>query len=87
MITNSDGMAPVCERMTSNAASCGVKKYCMAGEHMHITNLFLNNFIKIVSFLRNFCQLGQNSGLLDKQEVYLYEFYLNRRKKGADIPM
>jgi hypothetical protein len=32
-------------------ASGGWENYCMAGGHMCISNLFLNNFIKIVSLL------------------------------------
>jgi hypothetical protein len=37
------------------AASVGWEKYyCLAAEHMLFTNLFLNNFIKMVNFLEIF---------------------------------
>jgi hypothetical protein len=47
------------------AASGGWEKSCLAGEHMLFKNLCLNNFIKTVNFLRNFCWLDENSGCLD----------------------
>jgi hypothetical protein len=50
--------------MTS-AASAGWENYCVVGKYMHIANLFLNNFIKMVNFLSSFCQLDENSKCLD----------------------
>jgi hypothetical protein len=44
--------------------SGGWKNYCMAGKHIHITNLFLNDFTKMVHFL-NIWQLEDNSRCLD----------------------
>jgi hypothetical protein len=37
--------------MTGTAASGIWKNYHMASEHMHITSVFLNNFIEMVNFL------------------------------------
>jgi hypothetical protein len=31
-------------KMMDSTDSDSWKNYCMAGEHMHITNLFLNNY-------------------------------------------
>jgi hypothetical protein len=54
----------------------------MASEHMRIANLFLDNFIKMVHFLSNFCQLDENldawlpdnweSTLLPGGNIYLH---------------
>jgi hypothetical protein len=47
-----------------SAISGGWKNYHMTSEYMHVADLFLNNFIKLVNFLSNFCQLDKNSRLL-----------------------
>jgi hypothetical protein len=39
----------------------------MAGEHMCIANLFLNNIIKMVNFLLNGCWLDENARSLDTE--------------------
>jgi hypothetical protein len=36
---------------SDSAASGGRENHPVAGEHMHITNLFLNNFIKMINVL------------------------------------
>lgn len=41
---------PAWEKMGS-AASGGWENYRLAGEHVHISNLPLNNFVKAVNFL------------------------------------
>lgn len=35
----------------SSTASGNWENYCVAGEHMHLANLFLNKFIKVFDFL------------------------------------
>jgi hypothetical protein len=47
-------------RMMGNTARGGWEKCCVVGEHMHMTNLFVNNFTKMVSFLWRFYQLDEN---------------------------
>jgi hypothetical protein len=42
------------EKMIGSSASGGWENYPMAGEHISIANLFLNNFLKTEYFLRNF---------------------------------
>jgi hypothetical protein len=48
----------------------------MAAGHICITNLFFNNFIKILSSLWNCCQLDGNSGCLDTRKPGVYWFCL-----------
>jgi hypothetical protein len=49
-----------CMRMMGNTASGGWENCCVVGEHMHMANLFLNIFIKMVNFLWRFYQLDEN---------------------------
>jgi hypothetical protein len=58
-------MAPVSERATGSVASGGLENCCWVDEHMHTADLFLNNFLKLVNFLCNFCLLNENSGCLN----------------------
>jgi hypothetical protein len=58
-------MASASGRTTSSTSSGDWESYHMADEHFHITNFVLNNFIKMVNFLENFCWLDENSGRLD----------------------
>jgi hypothetical protein len=44
-------MATVAGTMVDSAASSGWENCHMAGENMHIRNLLLNNFIRMVYFL------------------------------------
>lgn len=43
-------MGPAREMTVGSTASGSWENYQMADEHMHVTDLFLNNFIKIVKY-------------------------------------
>jgi hypothetical protein len=58
-------MAPVWGKMMDSIASGSWENYHMTSEHMCITNLFLNDFIKMINFLQNYFWLNDNSGCLD----------------------
>lgn len=47
--------APAWGKRTGSAPGGGWEKWCTAGEHMCITNLFLNNLVEVVNFLWNCC--------------------------------
>jgi hypothetical protein len=57
VITDSSSLYCNNSCMRGIAANGAWENYHLMGEFMYVTNLFLNNFIGIVNFLWNFCQV------------------------------
>lgn len=65
-------MVPAWGRMIGSVAGGGWKECHVVDECMQIASLFLYNFIKVVNFVWDFCQLDKNSGYLDAGWLGVY---------------
>jgi hypothetical protein len=65
-------MASVLGWIVGSTAGGSWENYYIVGEHMHVTKMFLNNFIKTEKFLTNLCHLDDKSGFLDTEQLGVY---------------
>jgi hypothetical protein len=70
--------------MTCGSACGGWEKCCMVGEHMCITNLFLNNFIRMKIFFEIFASwmIILNAWIPDNWEFMVFVLVVVLLKPG-----